>query len=195
MSSPDDVKASYPPDTGVRVGIVSGSQVLVSGVPVDCGFLSPNFPEGAPVALLRWKGAWLALGTTQATLPVPEQIVAATGSITLTVTPALITGATITITAPQEGVSYHAVGVFDTLISVAGSGAGVGYLYIDGVQQAGIALFQATSSVARATVSQQWFGTLSAGSHTFELYGSLSAATSTVSHRIANTTLSVRLGA
>lgn len=72
MTAPTvDVKATYPPDTGMRVGIVriSGgvATVEVSGKTINAQFLTPGIlADGSPVVLFRGDGSWVALGGMQA---------------------------------------------------------------------------------------------------------------------------------
>jgi hypothetical protein len=65
------LQSTYPPDTGVRVGMADLDTdgvtviVLVDGQPVDCGFLDTTTSPGNPVALLRCGPTWLCLGQIQ----------------------------------------------------------------------------------------------------------------------------------
>lgn len=74
-----DTAAALPPDTGLRVGTVAVDSngaitVTVQGAVVDCGYLNPyDWTEGQPVALTRYRGTWLALGTISAAA-VPSRI-------------------------------------------------------------------------------------------------------------------------
>lgn len=63
------VKGTYPPNTTVRMGVVSavstgaGTTVLISGVPVLCGrLLSYTVNVSDVVAVLRFDSSWLILG-------------------------------------------------------------------------------------------------------------------------------------
>jgi hypothetical protein len=88
-----------------------------------------------------------------------------------------MTGASVTVTAPST-VYYEVTGFYDLESTVAGASVGVGYLYVDAVQQTRQAI-QSLASVCRGTVGQQWSGTLAAGAHTFEMYAAKSAALAT----------------
>lgn len=196
MSADGDVQGAFPPDTGVRVGLRSGSSVLVSGVPVECGYLSPAIGEGSPVALLRWEGAWLALGSISATAPALTVSSAGTGgSISLTTSLQAVPSTSIALTLPA-GTRYHAIAVFDFNVSTAAATVATGSLVVDAVQIASPqANFSQVTAAGRGTVSQQWFGTLTAGSHTLELQVSKTVNLGVITALPANTTLTVRLGA
>lgn len=96
----------------------------------------------------------------------------ATGNLTFTTTVTDIPGAVINLTTETDGATWEVDGTFD--ISVGTASASVlceGRLYVDGAMQTGSALKMATV-VDRATVYQQWSGTLAtAGAHTFTLRG------------------------
>lgn len=96
-------------------------------------------------------------------------------ALTTAVAPALITGCQLTLTAPTD-VYYEARGVFDMDVQTASTAVMQGYCYVDSVAQTRQALFKSASSANRSTTFQGWTGTLSAGVHTFELYGGKSAA-------------------
>lgn len=69
MTSPAvDVLATFPPNTGLRIGRVesldaNGLVVSVVGIPINAGFLDPGDLEvDGPVAIARGDASWLALG-------------------------------------------------------------------------------------------------------------------------------------
>jgi hypothetical protein len=108
-------------------------------------------------------------------LTVGEAVVSA--NLTLTTTPTALTGGLVTMTALST-VYYQARAVFDMEGTVAGAAIAQGFLYVDAIQQTRQALYS-LNTVSRATVAQQWSGTLTAGTHTFELYAGKSAAVAT----------------
>lgn len=201
MTSPtSDLKSTYPPNNALRVGIVDSVvaggavAVTVSGKIVPVAFLDPaGYVDGAPVALLRGEASWLALGVPR-TYPAQTVFVAATGDIILTGVSQDVIGGTITVTV-AESTPYHAIGVFDCQISTAAAMVVQCTLSLDGSALPGQAIFQSVSSVARATATQQWVGTLTAGTHTFTMAAFKSAALGVAVIQDTNTTLTVRLGA
>jgi hypothetical protein len=98
-------------------------------------------------------------------------------NLTLTTTPTALTGGSLSMTALST-VYYQATAFFDMESTVAGAAIAQGFLYVNTIQQARQALYS-LNTVSRATVGQQWSGTLAAGTHTFELYAGKSAALAT----------------
>lgn len=147
----------YDGDT-VPVGVVSLNGTAVAGDRVMC----LQIPPGGNYIIGRLSGSSLPFQTTTF-----RGINSATGDLTLTTTAQAAT-ATTTLTLSSPG-RYMITGVFDFDQTVSGGNnlAG-GALRIDGVDQAQ-ALFGVTAAGQRATVSQVWEGSLSAGSHTFLL--------------------------
>ncbi|MGW1814064.1 hypothetical protein ACWCQM_10960 [Streptomyces sp. NPDC002125] len=88
-----------------------------------------------------------------------------------------IPGATVTVTTTTANAVYTVTAAFDVQIGAAGAGNIIGYLYVDGVADAGVAA-KRMDAVTRDTIAQVWRGTLpAAGSHTFKLQGQTSVAT------------------
>lgn len=194
MSADGDVKGAFPPDTGARVGIRDGTDVLVQGVPVNCGYLSPDMGDGASIALLRWQGAWLALGSILPAAPDLTTYMAGTGTTALTTANQAVPSTIITVTL-TAGTKFHVVGVFHFNITTAAATVATGSLFVDGVAQSGNAVFSCVSSVASASVTQQWTGTLAAGTHTFELQALKTLNVGVITVVGSNTTQTLRLGA
>jgi hypothetical protein len=81
MTSPvEEVHAALPPDTGMRVGVVTAQTannviVAVGGQQITCGFVNQGqFTVGSPVAILRGAASWLALGGVAATAPPSDRV-------------------------------------------------------------------------------------------------------------------------
>jgi hypothetical protein len=108
-------------------------------------------------------------------LTVGETVVSA--NLALSTTPTALTGGSLSMTALST-VYYQARAVYDFEATVAGASIAQGFLYVDAVQQTRQALYS-LNTVSRATVGQQWSGTLAAGTHTFELYAGKNAALAT----------------
>lgn len=158
--------------------VVDGDTVAVPVIS-----LSGAHPEGTKVGLMRVPPSGLyVIGVVSSTEP--SQVVArgearVTALLVLSTTPTALTGGSVTMTAPSD-VYWEATAFYDMEATVAGAAVGVGSLYVDGVAQTGQALLSFNvTTLNRGTPGQQWRGTLSAGDHTFELYGSKSAAGST----------------
>lgn len=107
----------------------------------------------------------------------------------LAVTPAALTSASVTLTAVGD-VYWEAIGVYDLEATVAAAAVGQGYLYVDTVAETKQALL-GLAVVTRATVTQMWSGTLSAGTHTFEMYAGKSANVGTSRCNATHTNLRV----
>lgn len=116
---------------------------------------------------------------------------AATANLTLTASPQAITGTLITVTTPA--CVYDADGAFDMRCTASGTTTIQGLLYVDGAAATAQALFAVTTSGQRVTASQQWTGSLTAGTHTFELYGQVTALAGTDRIDATHTTLKLRL--
>lgn len=201
MTSPaTDLQSTYPPNNGLRVGVVDSisstgvAVVSVSGKVVPIAFLDPaGYVVGAPVAILRGESSWLALGVPR-TYPAQTFSVASTADVTMTTLAQDITDATLTMVV-AEATPYHAIAVFDFAVNTAAATTGVGSLLLDTVALAGTAQCSSVTSVGRWTICQQWHGTLTAGSHTFNLSARKTGAGGVVVVNQINTTLTVRLGA
>ncbi len=201
MTSPaTDLQSTYPPNNGLRVGVVDsvasdGAVVVsVSGKVVPIAFLDPaGYVAGAPVAILRGESSWLALGVPR-TYPAQTFYVASSANVTMTTLAQDITDADITVTV-AEATPYHAIAVFDFAVNTAAATTGVGSLLLDTVALIGSAICSSVTSVGRWTVTQQWTGTLTAGSHTFQLSALKTGAGGVLVVNSPSTTLTVRLGA
>jgi hypothetical protein len=163
--------------------ITTTNMVMVDSdtVPVPCVSLSGAHPEGTRVGLIRIPPSGLyVIGVIDSA---EEQVVVARGTaevtalLALSTTPTALTGGSVTVTAPSS-VYYEVTAVFDLEGTVAGNAVGQGYLYIDSVAQTRQALWS-LASVGRGTVTQQWSGTLTAGTHLFELYAGKNVALGT----------------
>lgn len=200
MTAPAETPASQDPtalvqavkaravELGISWQLLTGrmattTTVVVDGdtVAVPCINVSGAHPEGTPVAMMRVPPSGLyVLGATtgsEAAQVVARGEATCTALAALTTTPTLMTGASVTVTAPST-VYYEVTGFYDLESTVAGASVGQGFLYVDAVQQTRQAL-QSLASVGRGTVGQQWSGTLAAGNHTFEMYAGKSAAAAT----------------
>lgn len=117
---------------------------------------------------------------------------AATADLTLSTVDQALTG-TLTNVQATGTASWEATGVFDfhqTAFSLAVTF--VGSLFVDGVAQAGSALFTVTG-IQRVTATQQWSGTfISTIPHTFELRARASAVSGTSLARITSSTLTTK---
>lgn len=119
-------------------------------------------------------------------------LAAATADLTLTGTATVASGTEITVTSPI--CTYEAEAVFDMrCITFSSLTTGLGELYVDGVAATGIGVFVFTAVNTRATVAQQWTGALTAGSHDFELRGSISPVVGTERFIATHTNLKVKL--
>lgn len=156
MTSPATLRGTYPPDTGLRIGLASIDTttgevtVLVSGKVVSCGYVDPRgFIEGAPVALLRGESSWLALGVTLA-----QPMAAEVGQELISFT----TQTSFTVAVTFDRTFPSVPHVFTNITSGAGSTAGWGSRAIS-VTQTGFTLFVFGSSSTWASVPVDWFAT------------------------------------
>jgi hypothetical protein len=119
--------------------------------------------------------------------------VPSTDNLTLTTAAQLIPGTAITPTINGD-FEWEASGVFDFECSTAGNTVCVGELFIDGVvASTSQALYEVTAATDRATVIQQWGGTSTSGSHTFDIRGRKSINVATVTARVTHTTFALRI--
>lgn len=120
---------------------------------------------------------------------------AGTTNLTLTAAPQPIIGATVTVST-EGAAQWEVNGVFDFGQSAAGAASPTftGYLYVDGVQQATLAVRQAAAlAVNRQSTPQNWSGSFTTGgSHVFDLRADVSAVSGTSVVRAASTTLLVK---
>jgi hypothetical protein len=104
---------------------------------------------------------------------------AATSALTVsTTTYADIVGATVTFTTTAANARFKAEAIFDASVgTVSGTNLMVGRLVVDGTPDSGGLAVYAMDVQDRATVAQQWTGTLAAaGSHTLKLQGACTAS-------------------
>jgi len=115
-----------------------------------------------------------------------DTLVRASSNLSLGAADVLVPGTQITVTVANLA-RYNATGIFDFDETGAGTTVCLGRLYVDGANHSSNAqaLLEVTTTNDRATVAQQWDGTLSAGSHTLELRGARSAANGS---QVANAT-------
>lgn len=122
------------------------------------------------------------------------QIVVASANVTFNGAAADVTGATFSIT-PQYDLTALIVTCFDVQLTtlVAGAGVFVGNLVINGVTQAGPALYQDNAAnVRRNTVSQVYVVTLTRGTaYTIKLQGQVLVAADTYTVRQTQTKLTM----
>ncbi|TLQ45748.1 hypothetical protein [Streptomyces marianii] len=103
---------------------------------------------------------------------------AASGALAVsTTTYADIPGATVTFDTAAANAKFKAEAIFDAVVSTtSGTNLMVGRLVVDGTPDAGGLAVYAMDTADRATIAQQWTGTLaSAGSHTLKLQGACTA--------------------
>lgn len=119
----------------------------------------------------------------------------ASATLTLSTTPTLPTGCTVTLTPPQNEI-WLVVGSF-YFIGTPGGGTNttcIGYLYIDGTAEGAAALWTPyfNASQQAATVSQSWVVSLSGGtSHTVQLRAAKSNTNGTFTADYPHTKLSI----
>ncbi|MFC6017806.1 hypothetical protein ACFP2T_16515 [Plantactinospora solaniradicis] len=88
-----------------------------------------------------------------------------------------VPGLSITLSTVTAGATYHAIGFLDWDNLDANTSSGLGILNIDGASQTKQIRYAGTAATDKATMGQQWFGTLaSAGSHTFTMQAQADAA-------------------
>lgn len=155
MTSPTIVKGTYPPDTGLRIGVAQVSStgevtVTVSGKTVSCGYIDPRgFITNEPVALLRGESSWLALGRS---LSQPMAAEGGQESISFTTQTSFTQAVTFDRVFPS---TPH---VFTNITSGAGSTAGWGSRAIT-VTQSGFTIFVFGTVSTWAGVPVDWFAT------------------------------------
>lgn len=103
----------------------------------------------------------------------------ASATLTLTSSFADIVGAAVTIT-PSVASTAIVTGVFDMQATAAATL--IGDLQLNGVSQSGQAIFAATASGQRATISKVWHVNLTAASQTLKLRASYSTGSGTVNN-------------
>ncbi|TFE42507.1 hypothetical protein E3E14_25320 [Streptomyces sp. ICN441] len=104
---------------------------------------------------------------------------AATSALAVsTTTYADIPGATVTFDTAAANAKFKAEAIFDANITtVSGTNLMVGRLVVDGTPDSGGLAVYAMDTQDRATIAQQWTGTLPvAGSHTLKLQGACTAS-------------------
>lgn len=148
---------------------VAGTRVYVITVPPAGNFVIGQVSADNPLVQRFWT--------------------AASGSLTLGAVATLIPGCTLTVDIGDF--EYEVTGVFDMDETVLGTSIGVGELFVDGVvASTTIAAFEMTTANHRATVTQQWSGSVTGGSsHTLELRGRRSAASGTQVIQAVGTTM------
>jgi len=129
---------------------------------------------------------------------VPLQVIgaewiAASDNLTLTTAAQLVPGTAITVNISTD-FQWEVSGIFDFECSTAGNTVCVGELFLDAVvASTSQALFEVTAATDRATVTQQWAGSSTAGSHTFDLRARKSINVATVTARTTHTTMALRI--
>lgn len=105
----------------------------------------------------------------------------ATSTLSTSTTVADIVGATVTLSTTAANAIYVVNATFDCYVSAASGVTTIqGRLDVDGVNAGREAVFTGTATGERATIKQQWRGTLAAaGSHTLKLRGLKSGAVGT----------------
>jgi hypothetical protein len=98
---------------------------------------------------------------------------AASAFLSLTSTRQDVTGSSVTVTAQTSSAIYLCVLTADFFCQVAGATLGIAALNVDGTDQTAEAHYNQSnvSAVAEATASQNYTGTLTAGTHTFKIRG------------------------
>lgn len=104
-----------------------------------------------------------------------------TSTLSTSTTVADVVGATVTLSTAAANAIYVVNATFDCFVStVSGTTTIQCRLDVDGVNPGREGVFCGTATGERATIHQQWRGTLaSAGSHTLKLRGLKSAAVGT----------------
>ena len=171
--------------------------------------------DTAPIDAVSLLGGWLQVGARVMVAAVPpaanfivgyamsghvadrltyDAINVASSPLTLAAMATLVPGTTHTVSVTGAA-RYMATGIFDFDETVLGTGVAVGELYVDGsVEPVGSqALLEVKTVTDRATVTQQWSGTLAAGAHTLESYGRRTGAAGTIVANALHTTLRVQV--
>lgn len=155
VSSDGSVTATYDGDT-VPIGMISMIGTPVIGSRVMATFVPPagNF----------------IVGNLTATIGPVNALYSSISDADLTLTTALqaVSGTLIPVTV-QGNARWEAEAVFGFEETVAGVTLGIGALEVDAVAQTGQALFKMATVNDEVTAAQIWTGTLTSGSHTFEL--------------------------
>lgn len=95
------------------------------------------------------------------------------GQVVGALTNADVTDATITLTTETAGAEYEAECVWDFDATATGTGNSSARMALDGLPQTPLATFGGNDTAERASVAQNYHGTLpTAGSHTFKLLAS-----------------------
>ena len=154
-----------------------GARVLAVRVPPAGNFIVGHAPTGYVYGRMTY-----------------DTLAAASASLTLGAGDALVPGTTITVTVVNTA-RYNATGVFDFEETVLGTTICLGKLYVDGAIHSSNrqALFAVAAVGNRATVGQQWDGTLTAGTHTLELQAARNLAAGTQRANILHTSLRVQV--
>lgn len=123
-----------------------------------------------------------------------DTLAAASADLTLTGVDTLIPGVTITVTVVNSA-RYNVTAFIDFDETVLGAATCIGRLYVDGGNHVSNrqVLYEVVAITDRATVGQQWDGTLTAGTHTFELKASRAFATGTQVAHITHSTMRVQV--
>jgi hypothetical protein len=154
--------------------LLPGARVAVDSVPPDAHYVVGIISNPYPGRRL--------LSITEAD---------ATGDLTLGTSPADVPGCSVAVTMPVAG-WYKVIGVYDFQYTASGNAIAQGFLNIDTVNQTAEAhLDGGGTTTIRATVSQQWTGTLAVGAHTLKLQAQKSAAAATLRSRISHTVIVV----
>jgi hypothetical protein len=175
---------------GTVITVTSRTAVTVqmdgddSPTPIDCVSLVGRLIAGARVAVdsvppsAKFVVGILAMSNAGYKL-VSKTSVIASGTVTLSTSAQDVPGVAVTVSV-NAGALYTVDGVFDMEIQVTGNATMAGLLDIDTVGQTAQAILDDAGVTPRATVAQNWDGSLTAGSHTFKLRALKSAAVGTM---------------
>lgn len=180
--SSDPLTALYDGDDK-PIGMISLIGYLSIGTRVMAEFVPPagNYVVG-----------WFAGGDVGR--PTFLEYAVASSDTNITNVEANVPGLLFTITTTSPNARFEAEGVYDFEETVAGGSICIGRLYVDSLMQPATALLKVAATTDRATVTQQWAGTLAtAGAHTFQSRVVRSVAAGTQVANGTNTTLKVKV--
>lgn len=196
VSAAGDAFGGVDISSGTKLELSAGGDMgIAAGGDVSVASTGGDMEVAAAGALTLDAGTQLNVKTSQAWVITEMSTTPCTVDLALAfAAQAALAGTLVNVTTVTANASWQVHAVFDMDETVAGTAIARGYLYVDGVVQSGIALFECSVVADRACVAQTWSGTFAtAGVHTFELKADKSAAAGTIFARAIHSKLSLIL--